>query len=128
MGRRTRIIFKRDSESQVGRGAVTYGAHFRPEMALILEKAAYTAPHEDLELGEMWVTEGWRNIRTSRDLHKELRAFDISCTRIKAQHHPMRYTIADAWAQRLRKALGPSYQVVLHGGESNLHLHIELDP
>ena len=119
-------MFKRDEESAVNRGAVMYAAHFRPEIALIIEQAAYLAP--ELKADQMWVTEGWRDIRDSRDLHKELRAIDIDCTRVIAQRYPLRYTISQAWAKRLSEALGPSYQVILHGGEKTLHLHIELDP
>ena len=84
-GKGARIIFKRDSESSIGRGAVIYRAHFRPEVAAILYWAAFHVPKE--LGGEMWVTEGWRDIR-----------------------------------------LGPDYQVILHGGEMSLHLHVELDP
>lgn len=127
MSRRSRIILKRDSESKVGRGAVLYAAHLRPEMALILYHGALTAPRE-LKDNEVWVTEGWRDVRDSRDLHREMRAFDFDCTRIQARGHPLRYTIAREWAKDLQDALGPDYQVVLHGGEKSLHLHIELDP
>ena len=120
-----RIIFKRDSESSVGRGAVIYRAHLRPEMSLILYWAAYYAPEE---LDEMWVTEGWRNIRESRDLHEECRAFDIDCTRIIAPTYSLRYVISQNWAKSLSEELGSDYQVILHGGEKGLHLHVELDP
>lgn len=121
-----RIIFKRDEESSVGRGAVLYRAHFRPEIALILYWASFYAPGE---LGnEMWVTEGWRNIRDSRDLHEECRAFDIDCTRIEAKSYKNRYEIARLWGRFLQEELGPDYQVILHGGEDSLHLHVELDP
>ena len=121
-----RIIFKRDSESSVGRGAVIYRAHLRPEMSVILYWAAYFAP---LELGdEMWVTEGWRNIRNSRDLHKECRAFDLDCMRIEARNYSAKYGIAQRWANLIAEELGPDYQVILHGGENALHLHVELDP
>lgn len=121
-----RIIFKRDYESKVGRGAVIYRAHLRPEMSLILYWAAYYAP-EELN-GEMWVTEGWRNIRESRDLHKECRAFDIDCTRIKTSSYSTSYVIAQKWAKSLSEELGSDYQIILHGGEKGLHLHVELDP
>ena len=122
-----RIIFKRDSESKVGRGAVIYRAHFRPEMTKILYWAAFYAP-EELQDNEMWVTEGWRNIRSSRDLHEECRAFDIDCTRIKAELFKDREDIARLWAMCLSEELGPDYEVILHGGRDGLHLHVELDP
>ena len=126
MSDKTRIIFKRDSESSIGRGAVIYRAHFRPEISIILYWAAFHAPNE---LGnEMWVTEGWLNIRASRDLHEECRAFDLDCTRIEASSYSSRYGIAQRWASLLAEDLGPDYQVVLHGGEKALHLHVELDP
>lgn len=120
-----RIIFKRDSESSVGRGAVIYRAHFRPEMANILYSAALTAPRE---LGEeMWVTEGFRSVRPTRDLHEECRAFDIDCTRISASSYTSKYNISQNWANSIANELGPDYQIILHGGEKGLHLHIELD-
>lgn len=122
----TRIIFKRDSESSVGRGAEIYKAHFRPEIACILYWAAFYAPAE--LSNEMWVTEGWRSIREGRDLHKEYRAFDIDCTRIKSSSYSKRFVIAQRWASSLSEELGPDYQVILHGGEMSLHLHVELDP
>jgi hypothetical protein len=121
-----RIIFKRDSESSIGRGCILYRGHFRPEVIQILYFAALHAPGE---LGnEMWVTEGWRNIRDSRDMHEELRAFDLDCMRIVAENHPQRYSIAQAWGKNISDELGPDYQIILHGGETALHLHIELDP
>lgn len=122
-----RIIFKRDSESKVGRGAVMYRAHFRPEMALILYWASYYAP-EELQNNEMWVTEAWRSIRDSRDLHKECRAFDIDCTRIQSESFKNKQDIARMWAMCLSEELGPDYEVILHGGRDGLHLHVELDP
>ena len=125
-GKGARIIFKRDSESSIGRGAVIYRAHFRPEVASILYWAAFHAPKE--LGGEMWVTEGWRDIRDSRDLHEESRAFDLDCTRIEASSHNIRFKIAQMWASLLSEELGPDYQVILHGGEMSLHLHVELDP
>lgn len=121
-----RIIFKRDEESNVNRGAVLYRAHFRPELAIILYWAAFHAPEE---LGnEMWVTEAWRNIRDSRDLHEEMRAFDIDCTRIEAPDFKQKYDIARMWGIFLQEEIGPDYQVILHGGQESLHLHVELDP
>jgi len=126
MSNRTRIIFKRDSESSVGRGAVIYHAHFRPEIATIIYWAAFYAPSE---LGEeMWITEGWRDIRDKRDLHKECRAFDIDCMRINAESYSLKFLIAQGWASCLADELGSDYQVILHGGEKALHLHVELDP
>lgn len=121
-----RVIFKRDEESSVGRGAVLFRAHFRPEMALIIYWALNSAPEE---LGsEMWVTEGFRNIRNTRDLHEECRAFDFDCTRIEAHSFADQHEIARMWGIFLQEELGPDYQVVLHGGEDSLHLHVELDP
>ena len=121
-----RIIFKRDEESNVNRGAILYRAHLRPEIVSILYWAAFYAPEE---LGnEMWVTEGWRNIRETRDLHEECRAFDIDCTRIEADSHEERYEVAKIWGILLQEELGPDYQVILHGGAERLHLHVELDP
>jgi len=130
MSFRTRLIIKRDSESSIGRGAVLYSAHYRPEIAAITHATLSTAPFAELPDNEVWITEGYRpqRITGKRDLHTEMRALDFDCTRIIARSHGERYTLASRWAERIKKKLGPDYQVVLHGGETALHLHIELDP
>lgn len=119
-----RIIFKSDADSSIGRGCVLYMAHLRPEVIAIVSACARTAP--TLRSDTMIVSEGHRAIRKGRDLHKELRAFDISCNQIPDE--AKREELAGDWAIRIRTVLGPDYDVVPHGHGSNFHLHIELDP
>ena len=125
-----RFIFKRDDESSIGRGAVIRAAHFRPEIAVIFRVVANTAPLNHLPDNEVWVTEGDRPQRVPgrRDLHTELRALDFSCMRLIASTEDERYSISSDWESEIQDQLGPDYDVVLHGGSTNLHLHIELDP
>lgn len=119
-----RIIFKDDRDSSIGRGCVLYAGHMRPEAAVIVYEAAQTAPDE---LEQIVISEGWRQIRPYRDLHEELRAFDLSLNGIHGDH-TTRLDVGLAWAVRLREALGPDYEIVVHGSGTNLHLHCELDP
>jgi len=92
--------------------------------------AAETAP-DGME--EMHVSEGWRDVRDSRDLHEELRAWDISARGVVDKEYPSGRTYSvraqlDQWADRIRGQLGPAYTVVVHDTGSGLHIHIELDP
>lgn len=119
-----RIIFKDDRDSTIGRGCVLYGAHLRPEVIAIVIACARTAP--PLRDNTMVVSEGHRSIRGNRDLHKELRAFDISCNQIP--NDAKREELARNWARRIEHELSLDYDVIAHGEGSNFHLHIELDP
>jgi hypothetical protein len=118
-----RILVKRDEESSVGRGAMLYGAHFRPEMAIIVWAAARSAP---TRAHELHITEGYRSIRDARDLHEELRALDITF-RLPHNMLPTKEEY-DAIGQRMRLLLGPDHDVIVHGADSNRHVHCELDP
>ena len=119
-----RIVFKDDRDSSVGRGCVLYAGNLRPEVLAIVLAAAQTAP--PLKENTLVVSEGYRSVRDSRDLHKELRAFDISLNQIQ---DPGNIVItAEIWADNIRGELGPSYDVLAHGEGANFHLHIELDP
>lgn len=120
-----RVVFKDDRDSAIGRGAILYGGHFRPEMALILMEATRTAPRG---VETIVVSEAWRNIRERRDLHKELRAFDLSLNLVPGANLAARQAMGDDWANRLRLRLGPDYDVIVHGEGGNLHIHVELDP
>jgi len=120
-----RIHFKRDEESPIGRGAVLHGAHFRSEIAVMIWAACRGS--DGFDWPDLWVTEGWRPAGDRRDLHSELRALDISCRHI-AGDQAERERIAGEWAQQVAGLLGPDYDVVVHGAQSNLHLHVELDP
>ena len=120
-----RIHFKTDAQSSIGRGAVMMSGHFRPEIARIIWAAGVTA---DPMWTDITISEGDRpKIRPGRDLHPELRALDISLNHLAGDVSTHRKA-GEAWAERIRDLLGPDYQVVVHGGEWNLHLHIELDP
>ncbi len=119
-----RIIIKDDRDSSIQRGCVLYAGHFRPELACIIYHAAQTAPHE---VSAIIVSEGWRKIRDSRDLHEELRAFDLSLNVISGDFGERRQ-VATSWADRMRKRLGEDYEIIVHGKDANLHIHVELDP
>ena len=118
-----RIYVKRDEESSVGRGCELYGAHFRPEISKIVWAAANSAPGQ---AEEVWLTEGYRDIRESRDMHEELRAIDITF-RLK---HDMLTTLDEyrAVVARMKALLGPDYDIIVHGDGANRHIHAELDP
>lgn len=121
-----RVYVKRDEESSIGRGCILYGAHFRPEMSAVVYEAVRATERQFPKARELWLTEGWRNIRPTRDLHQEKRAFDITL-----RHKPdVRFT-RDEYrlvAIEMRKRLGPDYQIVVHGEGANIHIHAELDP
>lgn len=118
-----RIVIKDDRDSAIGRGCVLYAGHFRPELACIPYWAAHTAP-DGVET--VVISEGWRDIRESRDLHEELRALDLSLNVIPGDF-AARMAAGQKWAERLRVKLGPDYDVIVHGQGSNLHIHAELD-
>ena len=122
-----RVYVKRDSESSAGRGCVLYGAHFRPEIAKIVWSACVAAGGVSPAIKEVWLTEGWRNARSERDLHKELRAIDITFRML----HDMRPTQAEysRIVAKMIELLGPDYDVLCHAvGTDMLHVHAELDP
>ena len=120
-----RILFKTDDQSSIGRGCVTYGGHFRREIAHILWVAARTA---DRSWESITVSEGWRpQDDDGRDLHPELRAFDFSLNHIDGDEDD-RWRAGKEWVARMRILLGPDYQIQLHGKGRNLHIHVELDP
>ena len=118
-----RVHFKRDDESSVGRGAVLHAAHFRPEIASMIWAFARSCPSW---VAEVWVTEGYRSIRKSRDLHEECRALDFTARR-SSGFRPLvdEYELI---AQACRALLGPDYDIITHGDGANLHVHMELDP
>ncbi len=131
MPRGPRVIFKDDRDSSIGRGCVIYQGMLRPESICMVAAAAGTAP-DGME--EMNVSEGWRDSRDDdRDLHEELRAWDISARgTYDIEDDPYGYERLhkhmSAWADRIREKLGPAYTVVVHDTGSGLHIHIELDP
>ncbi len=122
-----RIIFKTDDQSSIGRGAVTYGGHFRPEMAKILWAVAKAARRWNWE--EIIVSEGWRlQDDDGRDLHPELRAFDFVCHEIEGDE-ARRHSIYKGWRDATTTLLDDSdIQIIVHGEGDGLHMHIELDP
>lgn len=126
MPRGPRVIFKDDRDSSINRGCVIYLGMLRPEIICMVAAAAETAPSGMAEV--MHVSEGHRSIRDSRDLHEELRAWDISARGMPAVDDRELLWELDQWAQRIREKLGPAYTVVVHDTGSGLHIHIELDP
>ena len=120
-----RLLFKDDRDSGIGRGAILGRLHFRPEVWRMIEVAIATAPAELLTVE---VTEAWRPLsRETRDLHCEYKAFDFG-VRALGTTYTDRLTKAQAWSDRMTLGLGSDYDVVLHAGETNLHIHCELDP
>jgi hypothetical protein len=127
MSEALRIYVKRDAESSIGRGCILRGAHFRPEIARIVWSASIAASEVSPACREVWLTEGDRPRRDSRDLHPELRALDLSFRMI----HGLRPTQGEYEhiRDRMRELLGPDYDVVCHAvGTDALHIHAELDP
>lgn len=120
-----RIIFKDDRDSAVHRGCVVYAAHLRPEIICMVEAAAQTAP--PLKFNTLIVSEGHREIRDTRDLHEEARAWDISLNQVDCKPDDLK-AFALMWTEAIEELLGPSYDVVAHGKGLNYHIHIELDP
>lgn len=118
-----RIYWKRDEESSSGRGAQGYAAHYTPEMARIVWAVARSC---DSFVAEVWITEAFRNIRDSRDLHEECRALDFTL-RTASGSRPAEMVYRDV-GDRVQAILGPDYDVVVHGEGANLHIHVEYDP
>lgn len=132
MPRGPRIIFKDDRDSSIGRGCVIYQGMLRPEIICMVTAAAETAP---AGMEEMNVSEGWRFVRSDRDLHEELRAWDISARGVPAQDDDHLEVEMAEWAKHIRGYLSIgsegyycSYTAVVHDTGSGLHIHIELDP
>lgn len=115
--------FKTDAESRVGRGCHLYASHFVPEVVRILWAAGRSAPKN---CSIVRCTEGYRSVGNDRDLHEECRAFDFT----GESRAGWRLTHAElvGMAEVMRELLGPSYDVICHGEESNFHIHVEYDP
>lgn len=121
-----RVYVKRDDESSIGRGCILYGAHFRPEMAIIVWAACAAARELVPAVDECWLTEGFRDIRdidAKMDRHEVLNALDIT---FRMQPGDFRPTDTDYHRikVRMRELLGPDYDVLFHAA----HIHAELDP
>ncbi|MCA9506489.1 MAG: hypothetical protein KC616_25605 [Myxococcales bacterium] len=124
MKRGPRICVKRDQESTVGRGCVLHAAHFRPELAAVVVAAAELAPPE---VEQVWLVEGWRDIRDTPDRHETLDALDIVGTDGKGQRFLTSRQYV-AWSQRVSSRLGDRYDVLAHDAGSGWHIHAEWDP
>jgi hypothetical protein len=119
-----RIFLKRDHESSSGRGCELYAAHFAPHIALIAKAMADCAPgHVEM----VCLTEGYRKIRETRDLHETLQALDCVGTDADGQRNvtPSEYR---AWAARCAARTGNLYDWLAHDAGSGWHLHGEYDP
>jgi len=125
MNRGPRVFVKRDEESSVGRGAILYGAHWRPEIAAIVWAACVASKDVSPGIKEVILTEGYRDIRDTRDLHEELRALDITFR----LDHQLRPTLGEyaRLRDRMKELLGPDYDVLAHGEDTQLHIHSEYD-
>ena len=106
-------------------GVVLCAQHLRPEISKILTAALLEAP-TDLEM--VTVTEGWRYMRDSRDLHNSFDAFDFSIRDIPATSASEQFEIAAKWTKRIRQHLGRDYDVVFHDAGTGWHIHVEFDP
>lgn len=126
-----RLIIKADwvdGSEKKRRGCILTEGNTRPEVWAIVQSALRTAP---VGMTEVIVSEGWRNIRTTLDLHERNGAFDISLWGTSDDLEERR-TIGDAWAARMRVDLiarqGFNYDVSCHGKDWNVHIHGEVDP
>lgn len=119
-----RVYVKRDSESGVHRGAVLYGAHFRPRIARMVQACCDAV--RELDLGdEVWITEGWRFIRLTRDLHNTLDALDLTISKAGIKLSEGSYALV---RDRMSEKLGPGYDLIAHGDGPSHHIHAEWDP
>lgn len=126
-----RIVFKDDRDSSIGRGAIMFWSHFVSPMSDLLVAMAQTAPA--LIDNTMVVSEGWRDIRTSRDLHEELRALDFPLNKLVGiTVWGERQDAGLMWVERaravLRPDLRPGFQFEVHGSGEGIHVHAEWDP
>ena len=122
-----RVYVKRDEESSIGRGCILHGAHFRPEIAKIVWAACHAVTEVAPAFDELWLTEGYRDVRSSRDLHEELRGLDITFRSAEGLR-PMEGAY-QAIAKHMEALLGPDYDIVCHAvGSDASHGHAEYDP
>jgi hypothetical protein len=73
----------------------------------------------------LWITEGFRNIRETRDLHEEGRAFDLVP---KIGGERVSDGALDRIAAGMRLMLDVDYDVIVHDVGSGAHIHAEYDP
>lgn len=111
---------------EVKAGVVLRRAHFLPHMVRILMVAFDTQPPTDD--GRLVVTEAWRDIRDSLDLHEHCAAFDFRCKNLTAANQGDREAKGHAWAQEMQIRLGSDYDVLAHGEGDGFHIHAEFDP
>lgn len=114
-------------------GVVVKHGHLQPHITAILAAALETAPIT--EDGAVWVTEMYRNIRTSIDMHELCSAIDFRCKNILInkpgspdEQQQERVRLGGLWAERVSAKLGPDYDCVAHGEGPAFHLHVEFDP
>ena len=120
-----RVIFKDDRDSSIGRGCQLFAAHFVPVVMELLTRSVQ-AFAGNKRVATIRVTEGWRSIRTARDLHEHCRALDFTAEdgdgkRISRAEY-------DQVGVQIRRWLGQNYDVVVHGEGLGLHIHVEYDP
>lgn len=120
-----RVIFKDDRDSKIGRGCQLFAAHFVP-VVMDLLRHGVQAFALDPTVRTIRVTEGWRAIRTSKDLHESCRALDFTAEAEGGQR--ISHAQYDSIAAQMARWLGQNYDVIAHGTGSNLHIHAEFDP
>jgi len=114
-------------EIRVKDGVRFVGEHFSPESSQII-RVLYLVVPETVD-GIMWITEGWRPARHSRDLHTDGKAFDIRIHNLIGRTHEERVSLARAWVQKARDSHdNPAYQFEIHGTTAaQFHIHAEYD-
>lgn len=120
-----RVIFKDDRDSSIGRGCQLFATHFVPVMMEML-RHCIQAFANNKAVAVVRVTEGWRSIRTSRDLHEDCRALDFTAELASGARVPI--DVYASVAAQMRRWLGQDFDVIVHGQGSNLHIHVEYDP
>lgn len=111
-------------------GVKINGAHFRPEIAVMLQVAEETKPLMDD--GFVWVTSANDGKHMVGSRHGSDDAFDLRVKNITAQSSTERNAKARAWCQRIKQGLAErvgearakAYDVVFELD----HIHLEYDP
>jgi hypothetical protein len=78
--------------------------------------------------GAVWITEAWRKIRDTLDMHEMIAAFDFRTRNIVCDDYAHRVQLGTLWAERMQIQLGGNYDVVAHGAGDSFHIHAEFDP
>jgi len=111
---------------RIKEGVVLKDGHFLPHMTAIIHAAIETAPVTTD--GCVWITEGYRRIRETLDMHEQVAAFDFRCRNLDSIDAAGKIEAGHQWAARMQAALGDNYDVIAHGLGDAFHVHAEYDP